>query len=56
VGDGSWLGDLLGVAGYDMHLLADHLVGDVVQIRRQRRVNLYKLGPQRALEGRYAVR
>src|SRR5262245_22371270 len=48
-GDGSWLGDLLSVAGLAMHLVADHLVGNVVQVRRQRRVNLLELGPKRAL-------
>jgi hypothetical protein len=28
--DGSGLGDLLGIAGFAMYFLADHLVGDVV--------------------------
>jgi hypothetical protein len=28
--NGSWLGDLLGIAGFAMYFLADHLVGDLV--------------------------
>jgi hypothetical protein len=30
--DGFWLGDLVGVAGFAVHFLADHLIGDVIQV------------------------